>query len=297
MTRSFVLISNIPESLKNEVASGYRFTHPLATSPVNVNSLEGARRAYATKKNLYGAGNIYSTARDLLKFHQALQRGKVLNKQSLSEMYAPLRLTTGADYKPFSRTNYLSKDALGWFVADDPTGKIVYHPGGDIGYVSYFLRNISKDQSVIILSNIEGLRHYTPTGLMRILNDEPYKLDLKSLAGAMGKAYNERGTAAMLKVFDQLKGSDEYSLSEDEINELGLRLLYDKKDAQAAIEVLKLNTERFPKSFNVWDSLGEAYYQAGKREEAIRNYEQSLKLNPNNEGGKRMLEKIRAEKP
>ena len=101
----------------------------------------------------------------------------------------------------------------------------------------------------------------------------------------------------MLKVFNQLKGSDEYNFSEDELNELGLRLLYDKKDSKAAIEVLRLNTEQFPKSFNVWDSLGEAYYQAGMREEAIRNYEKSLQLNPNNEGGKRMLEKIRGEKP
>ncbi len=295
MTRSFVSIGNVPETLKKEIAAGYRFTNPLATAPVNVDTLDGARRAYATKRNLYGAGNVYSTARDLLKFHKALQRGKILSKQSLSEMYAPTKLTTGADYAPFARTNYPSKDALGWFVADDASGKIVYHPGGDIGYVSYFLRNTTKDQSVIVLSNIELLHHYTPTGLMRILNEEPYKLDVKSLAGAMGKEYNLRGLAAMLKVFNQLKGSDEYNLSEDEINELGLRLLYDKKDARAAIAVLRLNTEQFPKSFNVWDSLGEAYYNAGNVEEAAKNYEKSLQLNPDNEGGKRMLEKIRSQ--
>jgi CubicO group peptidase (beta-lactamase class C family) len=297
MTRSFVSISEIPEALIKEVAAGYRFTNPLALAPVNVETLNGARRTYATKRNLYGAGNVYSTTRDLFKFHQALQRGKLLNRQSLAEMYSPVKLKTGKDYKPFTRTNYLSKDAAGWFVADEPSGTIVYHPGGDIGYVSYFLRNTTKDQSVIILSNLEGLRHYTPTSLMRILNGEPYKLDLKSLAGAMGKEFNQHGSEAMLKVFNQLKGNAEYSLSEDEINELGYRLLYDKKDAQAAIEVFKLNAEQFPKSFNVWDSLGEAYYQVNKRDEAIRYYEKSLQLNPNNEGGKRMLEKIRREKP
>jgi CubicO group peptidase (beta-lactamase class C family) len=295
MARSFVLMRNISETLKQEIASGYRFTNPLATSPVNVDTLDGARRAYATKQNLYGAGNVYSTARDLLKFHQALQRGKILNKRTLSEMYSPTTLTTGADYKPFARTNYLSKDALGWFVADDESGKIVYHPGGDIGYVSYFLRNTTRDQSVIVLSNIEGLRHYTPTSLMRILNSEPYKLDIKSLAGAMGREYNQRGSQAMLKVFNQLKGNNEYNVSEDEINELGLRLLYDKKDNAAAIEVLRLNTEQFPKSFNVWDSLGEAYYRAGNLEEAAKNYEKSLQIKPDSKDGKRMLEQIRSE--
>ena len=130
---------------------------------------------------------------------------------------------------------------------------------------------------------------------MRILNGEPYQLDVKSLAGAMGKAYNQRGSEAMLGVFNQLKGSAEYNLSEDEINELGLRLLYDKKDIKAAIEVLRLNTEQFPKSFNVWDSLGEAYYNDGNLEEAAKHYEKSLQLNPDSKDGKRMLEKIRSE--
>lgn len=299
MTRSFVLLENVPAALKKDIAAGYRFTNPLATAPVNVGTLDGARKAYATKKDLYGAGNVYSTTGDLLKFHQALQRGKILNKQSLAEMYSTAKLSTGENYNSFVRTNYPSKDALGWFVAEDESsGKIVYHPGGDIGYVSYFLRNTTKDQTVTILSNIELLRHYTPTALMRILNDEPYKLDVKSLAGAMGKEYNMRGVEAMLKIFSQLRGSGEYSLIEDDINELGYRLLYDKKDAPAAIEVFKLNAAQFPQSYNVWDSLGEVYYQSGNTEEAIKNYEKSVQLNPNNEGGRRMLERIRrGEKP
>lgn len=297
MTRSFVLLENVPEALKKDVADGYRFTNPLAMSAVNVNTLDGARTAYATKRNLAGAGNIYSTTGDLLKFHLALQNGRILSKQSLSEMYSPMKLSTGENYNSFKKTNYPSKDALGWFVADDESsGKIVYHPGGDIGYVSYFLRNTSKNQAVIILSNIELLRHYTPTAFLRILNNEPYTLDLKSLAAAMGKEYNLRGSEAMLKMFNQLKASKEYSVIEDDINELGYRLLYDKKDAKSALEVFKLNAEQFPDSYNVWDSLGEVYYQIGNREEAVKNYEKSLLLNPENKGGRRMLEKIRSEK-
>lgn len=296
MRRSFILLGNVPERIRKEVAAGYRFTNPLATAPVSVETLEGARRSYATRRNLYGAGNLYTTARDLLKFHQALQRGKILNRRSLAEMYAPTTLPDGADYKPFARTNLPAKDALGWFVSDDPAGRIVYHPGGDVGFTSYFLRNTTKDQTVVVLSNIELLRHNTPTALMRVLNGESYRLDLKSLATAMGREYNLRGLEATLKLFRRLKGDDDYGLSEDELNELGLRLLYDRKDTAAAVEVLKLNAEQFPRSFNVWDSLGEAYYQAGNREEAVRNYEKSLQLNPDNIGGRRMLERIRNER-
>ena len=296
MARSFVLLGGVPEQIKREVAAGHRFTNPLATAPVNVDTLEGARRSYATRRNLYGAGNVYTTARDLLKFHQALQRGKLLGKRSLSEMSAPTTLPNGADYRPFARTNLPAKDALGWFVSDDPAGRILYHPGGDVGFAAYLIRNPSRDQTVIVLSNIELLRHLTPTALMRILNGEPYRLDLKSVASAMGREYILRGREAMLKLFRGLKGDDDYGLSEDEMNELGLRLLYDSKDAGAGIEVLKLNAEQFPRSFNVWDSLGEAYYRSGNREEAIRNYEKSLQLNPDNLGGRRMLERMRNEK-
>jgi tetratricopeptide (TPR) repeat protein len=63
------------------------------------------------------------------------------------------------------------------------------------------------------------------------------------------------------------------------------------------LKSLKLNAEQFPKSFNVWDSLGEAYYKAGNLKEAVKNYEESLRMNPDNEAGKRMLEKIRKERP
>jgi CubicO group peptidase (beta-lactamase class C family) len=299
MTRTFVRLGNVPENLKTEIAAGYRFTNPLAAAPVNIETLEGARAAYATKRNLFGAGNVYSTARDLLKFHEVLQRGKILSKKTLAEMYAAQKLVAGENYQSFVRTNYPSKNALGWFAADDErSGKIVYHPGGDIGFVSYFLRNTTKNQTVIILSNIELLRHYTPTALMKILNGEPYKLDVKSLATAMGREYNRNGAAAMLEVFNRLKDGGEYDFNEDEINELGYRLLYDKKDSKTALEVFKINAERFPDSYNVWDSLGEVYYQTGNTQEAIKFYEKSLRLNPQNEGGKRMLERIRrGEKP
>lgn len=64
----------------------------------------------------------------------------------------------------------------------------------------------------------------------------------------------------------------------------------------AALEVFKINAQEFPRSYNVWDSLGEAYYKAGNLEEAILNYEKSIEINPKNEGGKRMLTEIRAEK-
>jgi tetratricopeptide (TPR) repeat protein len=86
-----------------------------------------------------------------------------------------------------------------------------------------------------------------------------------------------------------------YDFSEQEINTLGYMLLRgDKTDA--AIEIFKLNVSEHPKSWNVYDSLAEAYMKKEAKELAIENYRKSLELNPNNENGQTMLKKLGVDK-
>jgi tetratricopeptide (TPR) repeat protein len=67
--------------------------------------------------------------------------------------------------------------------------------------------------------------------------------------------------------------------NEVELNNYGYQLINEKK-MDKAIEILTLNTQRFPKSANVWDSLGEAYATEGDKKNAIANFKKSLSLNP-----------------
>jgi tetratricopeptide (TPR) repeat protein len=64
---------------------------------------------------------------------------------------------------------------------------------------------------------------------------------------------------------------------------------------EAALEVFKLNTMIAPDSWNVWDSLGECCFNMGRFDEAKQHYQKSLDLNPDNENGKGMLQRIRQE--
>ena len=80
--------------------------------------------------------------------------------------------------------------------------------------------------------------------------------------------------------------------AEREINYLGYTLLSEGK-TDAAIVIFRLNTELFPESWNVWDSLGEGLMRKGDKAGAIANYEKSVKLNPENTGGKMMLRTLR----
>ena len=61
-----------------------------------------------------------------------------------------------------------------------------------------------------------------------------------------------------------------------------------------AVEVFELNTRVFPEAFNTWDSLGEAHMELGHDEEAIRYYQRSLRLNPDNSNAETMIERIQA---
>ena len=76
------------------------------------------------------------------------------------------------------------------------------------------------------------------------------------------------------------------------VNSFGYRLMGMHRLDQA-IEIFKLNTEAYPQSGNVWDSLGEAYMNKGNKELAIKNYEKSLELDPSNTNAVQMLKKLR----
>ncbi|NNE99101.1 MAG: hypothetical protein HKN25_08785, partial [Pyrinomonadaceae bacterium] len=69
--------------------------------------------------------------------------------------------------------------------------------------------------------------------------------------------------------------------SESEMNVAGYKLL-EKKRIQDSIDAFELNAKHYPDSWNVWDSLAEAYMSKGAKEKAIQLYKHSLKLNPLN---------------
>jgi len=81
------------------------------------------------------------------------------------------------------------------------------------------------------------------------------------------------------------------AVAEERLNSIGYSLLEQKKIA-AAIAVFKANVEMYPQSWNVYDSLGEAYLANGENELAITNYKKSLELNPQNKNAVELLKKL-----
>jgi tetratricopeptide (TPR) repeat protein len=67
--------------------------------------------------------------------------------------------------------------------------------------------------------------------------------------------------------------------TEAELNNYGYQLMGQGSNDKA-IEILTLATQKFPKSPNAWDSLGEAYATKGDKSNAIKNFKKALSMNP-----------------
>jgi len=91
---------------------------------------------------VYGDKNVYSTARDLLKWDQAL-RTDFLTKASLDMAYTPYSFE-----KPGIR-NY----GLGWHMFLYPSEKVIFHNGYWHGNNTVFFRLLKEGYTIIVLGN------------------------------------------------------------------------------------------------------------------------------------------------
>jgi len=113
--------------------------------------------------------------------------------------------------------------------------------------------------------------------------------DFKTPQQLLDEGKNEEAT----ELLRQAKISDPFyqGLNETTINGIGYYAL-GKKNFEGAIAVFSLNCDLYPESWNVYDSLAEAYFMSGNTMAAIENYKRSIELNPGNHNGKQMLEKL-----
>lgn len=104
-------------------------------------------------------------------------------------------------------------------------------------------------------------------------------------------ALDTGGVDEAIRVYRETREEDTRAYDENQVNSLGYFLMGEGRTREA-IEVFRLNTEAFPESWNVWDSLGEAHMEDGDAERAIQCYERSLALNPDSESAREALRRL-----
>jgi CubicO group peptidase (beta-lactamase class C family) len=234
----------------------------------------------------YAAGSLYSTVEDLYLWDQALYTDKLLSPQLKESMFKP------------GLNNY----AYGWVVRKAPLGAqgepvtIIEHGGGINGFNTVITRMPESKDLIVLLNNTGGTKLQDMTQrISAILFGKPYKAPVRDIAETLFTTVTQKDVQAAIKQYRDLKATQQeaYDFSEPQLNGLGYQLLQMKR-VKDAIEIFKLNVEMFPKGFNAYDSLGEAYMENGDKQLAIQNYKKSIELNPKNTAAVEKLKKLEA---
>ena len=241
--------------------------------------------------HLLGNGGVLSTAEDMLKWDRALATEAILSNEAKRKYYFPvLRAdeTGPAHY------------AYGWDVRKTARGTTrIGHNGTNGVFYADFLRFVDDGVAILTLSNRRQMSFnetslvvskmlfnsdYTPT---HPVADTPVN---RAFTEEIAKLTLEKGSAAAVEVYKKRRKGVE--LMEGVVNGKGYDLI-DEKKFKEAIELFKLNTLIFPRSANAFDSLGEAYEEAGDNRSAIVNYKKSLELDPENEHAAYVLKRLK----
>jgi tetratricopeptide (TPR) repeat protein len=233
-------------------------------------------------------------------FIDALLAGRGLRPATLREMEKPQvavdpDCTNCTDRAP----KELSKSVfwgLGVGIQQTAEGESLWHWGDNGAFKCYMLAYPKQKIGLVFFANSEnGLAIVSEVVRLAIGGDQPALRWIKydtynSPTIQFAKAVREKGAASAIDQFrPALVRGD---ISEESINSTGYRLLSQKKTAEAIL-IFQLNVELYPKSFNVYDSLGEAQMTDNEKDKAIHNYQKSLELNPGNHHAEEMLEKLR----
>jgi CubicO group peptidase (beta-lactamase class C family) len=229
------------------------------------------------------AGALYSTVEDLSLWDQALYNNQLLQKENRDLLFTKHIQAGGGHY------------GYGWDIDEMPIGntaeriETIGHGGGIDGFNTQLTRIPSDKSFIVLLNNTGRAPLYEMTkAIAAILYDKPYDLPKRSVAFSVGDRMEKEGIAPALLYYNRIKDSIGYYLKENEMNMTGYQFLLTGRAKEAAA-VFKLNTQAFPKSSNVYDSYGEALMALGNKTEALENYKKSVKLNPGNEVGIKIL--------
>ena len=242
---------------------------------------------------LQTAAGMSSTAKEMADWIIALQNLHLLKqKSSLVALWTPALLNSG---KTGGFSGLLNGYAAGWPVVarnEHPAAAAV--GGGRSAVFVYPNDNLS----IIVLTNLAGgapdvfidelAGFFIPD--MKEANGFGLSPSLKLLKAALEK---EGYQAALAQIKVLKKTNNNFNLSEKEINGWGYKLISQKR-FPAALEIFKLNVYLYPTSANAFDSLGEIYAELGENALAIKNYEQSVKLDPQNKNAGEQIKRLSA---
>jgi CubicO group peptidase (beta-lactamase class C family) len=227
------------------------------------------------------AGGLKSTTPDLIKYMR-------LQLDSTNATILESHRLNFTVHSNFSLAYY-------WNIGNNSDKTIHYsHHGGAAGMQNLFSVYPAYNMAVSIITNSNAehtgdLLHRTVRELVNDLKPNGKKSIEKEITSKTMQNVDEG-----IALYHQLKKDhiDVYNFeNQNELNNVGYALL-SKNKVKDAIKIFALLVSEFPKYPNPYDSLGEAYFINKEYELAIKNFNISLELNPENTNAAKMIDEI-----
>lgn len=151
------------------------------------------------------------------------------------------------------------------------------------------MSKLSETRLIVLPQSPHYIQHYDPTTVIESIK----RIVFPDAENRLRKTLRDMGVERCIAQYKKMKATypNEF-MRERVLNTLGYEILQNG-NTKDAIALFALNVSMYPTSYNTYDSLAEAYMDAGNKKEAIKNYEKSLALNPANTNAVRMLKKLK----
>ena len=266
------------------IATGYSY------NVLNIGSMiERYQRDGAVSWVIMGNGGLNSTQEDMFLWYQALRDGTVLSKAVVKKMTTPYIIERKEDNSYY---------AYGWVIFKTGRGtNMVAHDGSNATFF-YDFRWMPKEDVLILYATSSMTREVGPLAwrIDKMLFDNTYiPKEVKTDLVTTMLEYSENYKGSLIGLQKQLKSEFESQLNKPfYLNRLSG--IYSRNGMlQKAIMAAELNIKIFPKDSNIWDSLGQAYYDNKQINKGLRAFKTAYKLDSKNLFAKDMISKIIAE--
>jgi tetratricopeptide (TPR) repeat protein len=162
---------------------------------------------------------------------------------------------------------------------------IDFSPGPSAAEIREALRiTYKEDPSKDFPAAYAFTQHDTDKALALEKADEP--------AIEFAKEFTEQGAGHLQEAYEKIHARyPDFKPEESKVRGFGYTTM-GNGDLPRAIEFFQLAVKLYPKSWNVYDDLGEAYVKSGKKKLAIENYQHAHQLNPTAPGPIAALKKL-----
>ncbi len=226
------------------------------------------------------SGWLWVDINDLYKWIHAMNTNQLISRESFQILL----------------NNPYAKDqggSLGTYFEKD---ELQRHNGISYKFESIFLNDLKNDITIILLSNnlnkVWDLGHI----IHNLILGKAYEIPKRSIYQAIRKeSVNDVNKGIETYYLLKKNSEKEYSFENpSELNALGYELLR-SGNIDSAIKIFSLNVSVFPQSANVYDSLGEAYFNKKEYQLSIDHYKKAISLGGTNGNAEKMIEKIEKE--